>query len=292
MNLQILINIIVSSLIYLIIAQSFSIIYYSSKFFNLTHSISITLSAYFAYLFSIQLTFSLLCSIFLSVCLSLVLALSLEKFIFRYLRRQSNHSFVSLIASLGLYIIFVNIISIIWGDGTKSIRINEARIGHKLLNAFVTDIQIVSIVLCVFLFITTQIIIYKTKLGLKIRAISSNPELANILGINSTTLVLISSMLASVLASIIGILVAFDTDMIPNMGFNLLLYGIVAMIIGGVGNPLGLVGGAFLLGTFQQLGAYYIDGKWMDVIAYSMLIIFIIWKPLGLSGLRLKKIEI
>ena len=66
----------------------------------------------------------------------------------------------------------------------------------------------------------------------------------------------------------------------------------VAMIIGGVGNFKGLIGGALLLATAQHFGAYYIDGKWMDAIAYIILILFLIWKPLGFSGKRLKKIEI
>jgi len=98
--------------------------------------------------------------------------------------------------------------------------------------------------------------------------------------------------IGSALAAIAGILVAFDTDLTPTMGFNLLLYGVVAMIIGGVGSIWGLVGGAFLLATAQHLGAYYIDSKWMDAIAYAILILFLIWKPLGFSGKRLKKVEL
>jgi len=76
------------------------------------------------------------------------------------------------------------------------------------------------------------------------------------------------------------------------MGFNLLLYGVIALIIGGNGSTWGLVGGAFLLATAQNLGAYYFDSKWMDTIAYIVLILFLIWKPLGFSGQILKKVEI
>jgi branched-chain amino acid transport system permease protein len=104
--------------------------------------------------------------------------------------------------------------------------------------------------------------------------------------------ILWSFAIGSALGSIAGILVSLDTDMTPTMGFNLLLYGIVAMIIGGVGSYWGLVGGALLLATAQHLSAYYIDSKWMDAVAYIILILFLIWKPLGFSGRRLKKVEI
>jgi branched-subunit amino acid ABC-type transport system permease component len=83
-----------------------------------------------------------------------------------------------------------------------------------------------------------------------------------------------------------------DTNMTPTFGFNLLLYGIVAIIIGGVGSTRGLIAGALLVATAQQLAAYYIDTKWMDAITYIILILFLIWKPLGFSGKRLKKVEV
>ena len=80
--------------------------------------------------------------------------------------------------------------------------------------------------------------------------------------------------------------------MTPTMGFNLLLYGVVAMIIGGVGSYRGLLAGAFLVAASQHLAAYYIDTKWMDAVAYLILIAFLLWKPLGFSGQRLRKVEI
>ena len=193
---------------------------------------------------------------------------------------------------MGLYIVIQNIISLIWGDDTKSLRSGNIKVGHEILRAYITDIQILTISISLFLFIATLLFLNYTRLGLKIKAISSNEELSNIFGINSNRVILLSFTIGSTLAAIAGILVAFDTDMTPTMGFNLLLYGVVAMIIGGVGSTWGLIGGSLLLATAQHLGAYYIDSKWMDAIAYIILILFLIWKPLGFSGKRLKKIEI
>ena len=80
--------------------------------------------------------------------------------------------------------------------------------------------------------------------------------------------------------------------MTPTLGFNLLLYGVVAMIIGGVGSTRGLVAGSLLVAATQHLAAYYIDTKWMDAVTYIILILFLIWKPLGFSGKLLKKVEV
>jgi branched-subunit amino acid ABC-type transport system permease component len=197
-----------------------------------------------------------------------------------------------LIASLGVYIIINNIILIFWGAQTIIIRSSEVEVGNQFFSAYITDIQLV-IFICVFLLIfITRIFINKSNLGKQIKAVSSNPELANIFGISSNKIILLAFAIGSSLAAVTGVLVAFDTDLTPSMGFNLLLYGIVAMIIGGIGNFYGLMGGSFLLATTQHLGMYYFDGKWMDAVAFIILILFLLWKPLGISGNKLKKTQI
>jgi len=197
-----------------------------------------------------------------------------------------------LIASLGLYVILQNLISLIWGDDTKSIRTWSVKVGHNVFGAYITDVQIITIIVSLVLFAVTILFLNYSSLGKQIRAVSSNPELSNIFGISSDRVILWSFIIGSALASIAGILIALDTDMTPTMGFHVFLYAIVAMIIGGVGSYKGLIGGALLLATAQHLSAYYIDSKWMDATAYVILVLFLIWKPLGFSGKRLKKVEI
>ena len=290
--LQLILNILLTASLYLLLAQSFLLIYQTTKFFNVAHAAIITLGAYFAFWLSKQLMLPLIFSIPVALLLATAAGALTELFIFKPLRKRNSHPFVLLIASLGLYVTLQNLISLIWGDDTKSIRIGEVKVGNELFGAYITDIQIIIIVVSLLLFIAVVFFLSYNKTGRQIRAVSSNKELANIFGINSNRVILWSFVIGSALAAVAGILVAFDTDMTPTMGFNLLLYGIVAMIIGGVGSNWGLVGGAFLLASAQHLGAYYIDSKWMDAIAYIILILFLIWKPLGFSGKRLKKIEI
>ena len=197
-----------------------------------------------------------------------------------------------LIASLGVYVVLQNVVSTIWGDNTLSFRTWPVKEGHQFMGAYITDVQIITIVVSILLLGFSWLFLEKTNIGQKIKAISSNPELSSILGISKNQAVVWSFILGSGLAACAGILIAADTDMTPTMGFNWLLYGVVAMIIGGMGKLRYLVLGALLLATTQHLSAYYLDSKWMNATAYIILIVFLYFRPYGFSGQPLKKAEI
>lgn len=290
--IQSIINIFLASNYYLIIALSFLIIYQTSKFFHIAHAITITFGAYLTFLFSIQFGFNLWFAIPLTILGAIIISVIIEISVYKPLRKRETSSWKMLIASLGLYVILQNLISLIWGDDTKIIRTWPIKVGHNIFGAYITDVQIITIVVSVILFSATILFLQYTSLGKQIRAVSSNSVLSNIFGISSDRVILWSFIIGSALASIAGILIALDTDMTPTMGFHIFLYAVVAMIIGGVGSYKGLIGGALLLATAQHLSAYYIDSKWMDATAYVILILFLVWKPLGFSGKRLKKVEI
>jgi len=289
---QILSNILISISIYCILIISFSLIYQVTKFFHIAHAVTITFGAYLTFLFSIQLGFSLWFAIPTAILCAVLTCVISEIGVYKPLRKRETSSWKMLIASLGLYVILQNLISLIWGDDTKSVRTWQVKVGHNIFGAYITDVQIITIVVSIVLFAATILFLQYTSLGKQIRAVSSNSELSNIFGISSDRVILWSFIIGSALAAIAGILMALDTDMTPTMGFHIFLYAVVAMIIGGVGSYKGLIGGALLLATAQHLSAYYIDSKWMDATAYVILILFLIWKPLGFSGKRLKKVEI
>jgi branched-subunit amino acid ABC-type transport system permease component len=290
--LQILTQIIWLSSLLFVIAFGFSIIYYSIRFFHLAHAATLTFAAYFTFLFSVQLQFSVWLAIPLAILCAMGVGMLSELALYKPLRRRNATPMTLMLASLGLYIVLQNVISMLWGDNTKSVRTGEIKVGHAFFGAYITDIQIITIVACVTLFTACMCFMKYSRIGRNIRAVASNPELSNVVGISSDRVILWAFAIGSALAAVAGILIAFDTDMRPTMGFSWLLYGVVAMIIGGVGSNWGLVGGALLLATAQHFAAYYIGSQWMDAVAYIILILFLIVRPLGFSGKRLKKIEI
>jgi branched-chain amino acid transport system permease protein len=292
MPIQILFNIVLQFSIISLVGISFLFIFNTGKYYAIHHASIIALGGYFAWLSYTHIGLPLTISIIISVFITTLIGLLIEFLIFRNLRKKSSNSFFMIIASLGVYIIMQNLISLFFGDDSKIIRTGEVKAGNEIFGAYITDIQIIIVSVSLVLIISSLLFMKFTKIGKNMRAISENEELSNIFGINSNSVILWSFGIGSTIAAIAGILIIIDTDMTPSTGFNLLFYGVVAMIIGGVGNFKGLLVGALIIVTAQHIGAYYFDSKWMDAIAYIILILFLIWKPLGFSGKRLKKIEI
>ena len=228
----------------------------------------------------------------MAIAAATLLGMACEILVYRQMRKRNVPALAYLIASIGLYVVLQNCISLFFGDDTKIINTAEVTVGNQIFGAYITTIQIITVFVSIALFIAVNLFLHYTATGKSIRAVASNPELCNIYGISSNKIILIAFGIGSALAATAGILSAMDTNMTPTFGFNLLLYGVVAMIIGGVGSTRGLIAGSLLVATAQHLAAYYIDTKWMDAVTYIILILFLIWKPLGFSGKRLKKVEV
>ncbi|HZX58364.1 MAG TPA: branched-chain amino acid ABC transporter permease [Mucilaginibacter sp.] len=289
---QIIINIIISTFLYLLVASSFSLAYYPTKFFHLAHAATITFGAYFTFFFINKLSIPFAFSVLLAITAVTLLGMLCEIIVYRPMRKKNATLLAYLIASIGLYVILQNCISVFFGDDTKIINQTQVVVGHNLLGAYITTVQIATIIISVALFVALSLFLRYSNIGRSIRAVANNAGLSDIYGINSNKIILIAFGIGSALAAIAGILSAMDTNMTPTFGFNLLLYGVVVMIIGGVGSTKGLIAGSLLVATAQNLAAYCLDTRWMDAITYIILILFLIWRPLGFSGQRLKKVEV
>lgn len=292
MLIDILINSIILACIYLIIGFSFEIIYVLNRFFHFAHAVVFTSGAYFTFLFSQLLGLSFYISIPLAVLCSCFLGCLIELSIYKPLRKKKSSSLVLLLASLGIYIVLQNVISVVFGDDTKSIRTWPVVEGLNAFGARITPVQIIIIVSSIFLLLLTSSFLRFSKTGRAMRAVANDPELANISGINSNKVILTSFAIGSAIAGIAGILVSLDVDMTPTMGMNALMMGVVAMIVGGVGSIWGIVLGSLLLALAQNLGVWYISSQWQDAIAFAILLIFLLFKPEGFFGKKLKKANI
>jgi branched-chain amino acid transport system permease protein len=289
---QLILIILITASLYTIISSSFYFIYTSTKFFHLAHAAIISAGAYLTLLFSEYMYIPLWISIPLAVSLAALLGLLCELIVYKPMRQRSSPIFTYLVASIGIYTILQNCIYLYFGDDAKTINLGPVKEGNNIFGAYITTIQIITIIISLALFVSTILLIRFSALGKSIRAVSSNPALCDIYGISSDKVIAWCFVIGSALGAVAGILSGMDTNFTPTMGFDLLLYGVVVMIIGGIGSYRGLVAGAFLIATSQHLITFYVDKKWMDTVVYIILILFLIWKPLGFSGLRLKKVEI
>ncbi len=180
--MQSLTNILLSTTIYLFIAYSFSVLHQTLNFFHIAHAISLTLGAYLVYTLNIMLSLPLFVAVSVAIIGVIVLMLLLNRFAYQPLQQLKVESWQMLIVSLGVYVVLQNTISILWGDSTLSFRTWEVKQGHQFLGAYITDVQIITVVVSIVLLILSWLFLEKTNIGKQIKATSSNPDMSEILG--------------------------------------------------------------------------------------------------------------
>jgi len=286
---QLLSNGVIAGSIYSLVALGFALIYQTTRFFHFAHGAIYTFGAYFAYLFYIQLGFGQVVAFPLACAATMVLGVGCEVMVYKPMRKRRATDLTLLIASLGLYIVLQNIISMTWGDDTKTMRTGEVVEGHEFLGARITDIQITIIVTSIVLITLMALIMTKTKFGKALRALANDPELARLSGINSDRYIMYAFAIGSFIAAVAAIMISFDTDMTPTMGFNALVMGVIAVIVGGIGSLPGAALGGLFIGLAQNLGVWQLPSKWQDTIAFVILILFLLFRPYGILGKKPQK---
>jgi len=286
---QLLLNGIIAGSIYALIAIGFTVIYRTVKFFHFAHGIVYTSAAYFAYTLIISLNLNFILSFFLSIILAAFIGIAIDRLVYFPLREQHASNLIFLLASFGIFIFLQNLIQLIYGAQILTIRITPIKEGHHFLGAVITDIQIIILVVSILLMIIIWQFIQKTKLGKAMRAVSDDPTAANVVGINPEKTILASFAIGSALAGAAGILISFETNIEPTMGFTAILKGIIASIVGGIGSIPGAVLGGFFLGLAENLGIWKISAGWKDSIAFVILIIFLLIRPWGFLGKKTEK---
>ncbi len=289
---QLWVNGLIAGSVYALIALGFSIVYSTVRFFHFAHGAVYTAGAYFTYLYFVLFKLPFAATVALAVLSAAFLGMVIEFLVYKPIKRQRASGTILLIASLGVSIILQNVISLFFGDDTKTIRTGEVREGLNVLGARLTPVQIAIILTSLVLFGLTFLILKRSKIGKALRAVANDPELAVVMGLNKDRIVYFTYFAGSALAVIAAILISLDIDMTPLMGFQAMLYGVVAVVIGGLGNILGAYLGGLLLGLAQHLGVWYISSQWQDAIAFVILILFLLFRPQGFFGKKIRKAEV
>ncbi|MBL8920486.1 MAG: branched-chain amino acid ABC transporter permease [Myxococcaceae bacterium] len=145
--------------------------------------------------------------------------------------------------------------------------------------------QVMSFLIAVGLMVALQVLVYRTKFGKAMRAVSHDHRTAALLGIPVDTVIAGTFMLGSALAAGAGILYAIkDKQVQPLMGMYVGLKAFVAAVIGGIGNLKGAVTGALLLGVCEEAVVWFGSSSWRDAVAFGFLIIVLLFRPEGLFG--------
>ncbi len=146
-------------------------------------------------------------------------------------------------------------------------------------------VDVVTVVVSLLLMFLLQRIVFHTRIGTAMRAVSWNADTASLMGVNTDFVITFTFVLGSVLAAAAGILYASKYPRVdPLLGLMPGLKAFVAAVLGGIGNVPGAMLGGLLLGLAEQLVAGYGSSSWRDAVAFSILIIILLVKPSGLLG--------
>lgn len=280
---QLIVNSLIASSLYALLALGFSLTFNTSKFFNLGHGASAILGAYCAFALFTYIGLPFWLTVILSVCASGLFGVLLEYAVFSRLRKRKATSMVFMIASLGVATALQAILATLFTSQFKSIsEFFPKRVVYELWGASFTLVQLVLVVTTVVCVTGLWLVLKKTVFGKQVTAVSDDEEVSKIVGINTQSIITKTFFISSALGGIVGILTAFDTGIDPLAGLHLLLKAIIATIIGGVNNIFAAVLGAVLLGFVENFGIWKISGEWKDTIAFGVLILFLVFRPKGI----------
>jgi branched-chain amino acid transport system permease protein len=291
--------------IYALIALGYTMVYGILRMVNFAHG-DVFMSGAYAACFSLlgcnragllasHPALSMGLAVIGAVAVSAGIAVLGERIAYRPFRR--SRSLAPLISTLGLSFVLEYSARGIFGAQNKSWPSFPAIDGSvALLGYSVPKTQIVVILAAVLTMIVLTLVVMRTRIGTAMRAVAEDQDAAILMGINVDRVIVFTFALGGMLAGVAGLLYGLVYKQVYFfMGFFLGVKGFGAAVLGGIGNIPGAMLGGFALGLVESLGpALFLDGlgvpspyQLRDGIAYTMLVMVLIFRPRGLLGERL-----
>ncbi|GIK85884.1 MAG: branched-chain amino acid ABC transporter permease [Betaproteobacteria bacterium] len=191
------------------------------------------------------------------------------------------------ICGFGMAFVLQNIAFLIWGPRSLPFPVTfgmPIEIGNLTLPSSYVWIVAAALVLMSAL----HLFLKKTRLGLAVRAVAGNKDIAYLMGINVPLTISVTFGVACALGAAAGVLVGPINYVHVLMGLGILIKAFAAAVIGGFGSLPGAVLGGLLVGVVESLGAGYLSGNYKDIYAFILLIVVLMIRPAGLFGILAK----
>ncbi|ABV33366.1 MULTISPECIES: branched-chain amino acid ABC transporter permease [Pseudothermotoga] len=294
--LQHLVNALSLGGIYALIAIGYTMVYGILRLINFAHGDVFTYGIYFAFygvsIFLMPWWISFMFSIFLTAFLGAFI----EKVAYRPLRNAPRIS--ALITAIGVSFFLENFAIVAFGGRAKSFNPQTG----IYPNSFLRMLQIGKVRLPILTLITLGItaislfiliwIVYRTKIGMAMRAISKDIPTTRLMGVNADRVISFTFMIGSGLAAIGGILWAMKYPQIyPFTGMIPGLKAFIAAVVGGIGSIQGAMIGGFILGISEIMIVAFIPSLagYRDAFAYAILLFVLLVKPTGILGVEVSE---
>ena len=274
--------------IYALIALGYTMVFGVLNLINFAHGDVVMVGAFVAYYVAKWLgtgpSWGLACFVLVvAMIVCALLGYVIERFAYRPLRNQPR--IAPLITAIGISLLLENGGQLVFGAEPRVPGWTPAVAPLHWAGLDVSPTQLVTLALAIALMAALQFIIYKTRVGLAMRALSHDHQLASLMGVPTNKVISFTFMLGSALAAAAGILYSLSYPKIePFMGLLPGLKAFVAAVLGGIGDVQGAMVGGLVLGLGEEFVAGYVSSGLRDALAFGLLIGVLLFKPSGLFG--------
>ena len=298
--------------LYALIALGYTMVYGILRFINFAHGDIVVLGAWTSYVLAKWFEKRLpgdgalpwwvgLLVLAASMAFCGVLGFVIERLAYKPLRHAPRINV--LITAIGVSLLLQNVGQLPQVFGASPVRmpallpdveLARLRFGGDAGRAVVISlVDVVILVTSSLLMLVLEFIVYRTKLGAAMRAVSFSPTTASLMGIPVDRIVSFTFVTGSALAAAAGFLYAMKYPGLNQPAHAIwVLLGLkafVAAVIGGIGNVRGALLGGFVIAFVEQFGAYYISSNYRDVYVFALLIVILLVRPTGLLGTPLRE---
>jgi branched-chain amino acid transport system permease protein len=217
-----------------------------------------------------------------------VLGVAIERFAYRPLRDAPR--IAPLISALGVSFFLSNSMQLLFGAEQRDYKSYNLSNGALYFRGFTIDdvkvplLRIITVLAAVALMVGLWFLVNRTRTGKAMRATSFDREAAAMMGIDIDRVIVFTFVLGSALAGAAGVMFALRVPTFAAIGFTIGLKGFTAAVIGGIGSIPGAMIGGLLLGAAESYTAGYWTTAWSDLVVFTILILFMIFRPQGLLG--------
>ncbi len=287
MFLQQLINGLAQGSLFALIAISFALVWGLLRMVNFAMGEVYMLGAYAGWLVVMHVTPNLGVALIAGFLVGGAVGWLIEKVAFKAMRGVPH--IASLVCTIGFSFFLKEAASAVFGAETKSMPSYYSKTAFTLAEANISWLQVLMVAIAITMMVSLQLLFYRTKVGLAVRAVALDYRTASLMGMKVDRVTSLAFSLSGALAGFVGVLAAIYYNAVnPGMGFAAGLKGFTAAVFGGITSIPGAILGGYLLGVIENLSVKFMPSGYRDFVSYLILIVFLLFRPNGILGKKTK----
>ena len=277
--------------VYGMVALWISLIYSGLDIVHFAHGEIYMFGAFFGLVLAKDMSIPYPAALIGAMILAGLMGMLIERVFYRRLTRSGGGYTVAgmgmIICGFGMSVALMNVAFLIWGADAEPFSI-DLGMPLQIADIYIPQSYLLTAVVSFALMGLLHFFLKYTKIGLAVRAVAQNKDIAYLMGINVPVFISLIFGLACALAAAAGVLIGPMQSVQVEMGYLMLMKAFAAAVVGGFGSLPGALLGGILVGIFENLGAAYISPSHKDIYAFLLLILVLMIRPSGLFGIEAK----